>query len=82
MQTTKKPQNTADMALVDRVLNGTHKSCLSCEHAQVCSPFRGITRFMQEFQKDETTNICFEAYNIAKICKQFTPTLNVLKEGA
>ena len=35
-----------------------------------------------EFTKDQT-NISFEAYEIAKICKQFVPTatINALKEG-
>ena len=83
MQTNQKPQNAADSNIVDGVLNGDNRSCLICGHALVCSPLRGITRFMQEFQQKDQTNISFEAYEIAKICKQFVPTatINALKEG-
>jgi len=83
MHQSQKPQNAADINMVDRVLNGGNRSCLICGHALVCSPLRGITRFMQEFQQKDQTNISFEAYDIAKICKQFVPTatINALKEG-
>ena len=83
MHQSQKPQNTADINMVDRVLNGNNRSCLICGHALVCSPLRGITRFMQEFKQKDETNISFEAYEIAKICKQFvsTATINALQEG-
>ena len=83
MQANQKPKNTADINMVDRVLNGENRSCLTCGHALVCSPFRGITRFMQEFKQKDETNISFEAYEIAKICKQFvnTATIKALQEG-
>ena len=83
MHQSQKPQNTADINMVDRVLNGNNRSCLTCGHALVCSPLRGITRFMQEFQQKGEPNISFEVYEIAKICKQFVPTATIktLQEG-
>ena len=77
MQSNQKPQNAAGINMVDRVLNGGNRSCLICGHALVCSPLRGITRFMQEFKQKDETNISFEAYEIAKICKQFVSTATI-----
>ena len=77
MHQSQKPQNAADINMVDRVLNGGNRSCLICGHALVCSPLRGITRFMQEFQQKDQGNISFEAYEIAKICKQFVSTATI-----
>ena len=83
MQANQKPQNAADINIVDGVLNGENRSCLICGHALVCSPLRGITRFMAEFKQKDETNLSFEAYDIAKICKQFVPTATIktLQEG-
>ena len=83
MHQSQKPQNAADINIVDGVLNGDNRSCIICGHALVCSPLRGITRFMQEFKQKDEANISFEAYEIAKICKQFvnTATIKALQEG-
>ena len=83
MQANQKPLNPAAINIVDGVLNGEIRSCLTCGHALICSPFRGITRFMAEFKQKDETNLSFEAYDIAKICKQFVPTATIktLQEG-
>ena len=75
---------TEEIQMAEKVLNGTNKSCLTCVHAEVCSPFRGIARFMAEYKKSETENLCFEAYEIAKICKQYlsVSVIKTLQEGS
>ena len=52
-------------------------TCEICSHFEICFIRRNISDFMaQHFQKDKP----FEVSNLAKICENYYPELNVVYE--
>jgi len=59
-------------------LNKVGITCTACSHFQVCSIFRGVAQMLATF--DEKIELIV-AKDLAKICKQFTPSVLTRKSG-